>query len=88
MTEMFNLLTFIQLTLFILFVLNKQVKKEVRNNHSNLFLKIGVPSEELKKGGKSLKNNCEIVFFGKVDGCRPAHLQKVNFFTDILQEFC
>ena len=68
---------------FFLFMLNKQVKAEVRKQPFKC-----VPKEKIKQG-KSLKNNCEkVIFFGKILGCRPANLRKVNSFTDILQGFC
>ena len=82
MTEIFNLLI-VYFNYLFLFILNKQVKAEVGKQPVKC-----VPKEKIKQG-KSLKNNCEkVIFFGKIVGCRPANLRKVNSFTDILQGFC
>ena len=66
-----------------MFVLNKQVKQKFGSSLSNVF------QDKKIKGGTILEKQLwKSFFFGKIVGCRPANLRKVNFFTDILQGFC
>ena len=67
-----------------MFVLHKQVKAEVRKQSLKC-----VPREKNKNVGKILQKQLQkSSFFGKVVGCWPANLLKVNSPSDILQWFC